>query len=632
MADSPCFPCSVLSNIRTNVFFKISVLAILCSCPALLAGIPAGDAAVQVSATIGGRKGVTWNMQARHFSLKHLEHFHAHRPAYSLGLRGGNLESHEGSRDIKIGSFSLEVYGKVLIQDTTIELNYGRRYGLLGANGVGKTSFLKALAARLVPIPEFHDIFILSEEAKSTNMSALEYVVAAAEHEVNRLEKKVEVIIEQHGPDADELQHIYDRIDSIGPATLKVRAGKLLAGLGFDAERMAKQTKDMSGGWRMRVALAEALFVRPSILLLDEPTNHLDLGSVVWLEDYLSRYDSILVVTSHSQDFLNGVCTNIMELRQMKLTYWTGNYDQFVKTKTEQEANQMKLYYKQQDEIKHMKEFIASCGTYANLVRQAKSRQKVLDKMEEDGLIQPVVTDKKIKIEFPQCDKLVPPVIAFTDVAFSYSGKPEDYLYENLNIGIDSDSRVALVGPNGAGKSTLLKLMCGRLHPSKGSITIKHGTRLGVFDQHMAEKLDLDLSPIEYMQKRFPGKFKDLQDWRTAVGRFGVTGKQQMEPIRKMSDGQKRRVVWAELWLMSPNMLLLDEPTNHLDMESIDALAEGIKQFQGGLLLISHDFRLIDQVAQEVWVCEKGVTKWTKGIREYKELLKEQMLEAQKGS
>jgi len=226
------------------------------------------------------------------------------------------------------------------------------------------------------------------------------------------------------------------------PTTFESRAAELLFGLGFSTEMMNKKTKDLSGGWRMRVALAEALFVKPTLLLLDEPTNHLDLEACVWLEECLKKYNRILVIVSHSQDFLNGVCTNIINLRQSKLFYYSGNYDTFVKVKSENEQNQMKQYYKQQEEIKHMKEFIASCGTYSNLVRQGKSRQKILDKMEADGLIEKVVEDKPFTFRFASCGKLPPPVLSFDDVAFAYSGNKKDALYKNLNLAVDLDSRI----------------------------------------------------------------------------------------------------------------------------------------------------------------------------------------------
>ena len=277
--------------------------------------------------------------------------------------------------------------------------------------------------------------------------------------------------MEEDGPESELLQDIYARIESMDTSTFETRAAKLLHGLGFDKAFMEKKCKDLSGGWRMRVALAKALFIRPTLLLLDEPTNHLDLEACVWLENYLSTYDRCLVVVSHSQDFLNGVCTNIINITPKgKLVNYTGNYDMYVKTKAENEVNQMKKYQKEQDDIKHLKAFIASCGTYSNLVRQAKSKQKIIDKMEADGLTEAVEEPPQFNFKFSACEQLPPPIVSFEKVSFAYSGNMKDALYTHLNLGVDSDSRIALVGPNGAGKSTLLKLMMGELSPTEGTI------------------------------------------------------------------------------------------------------------------------------------------------------------------
>lgn len=275
----------------------------------------------------------------------------------------GVLMSVYGARDIKIGSFSLNFHNKVLVEDTLIELTVGRRYGLIGANGCGKSTFLRVLAERQVPIPDYIDIHLLSEEAQPSEESALEYVINSAKMEVARLETKADEILTEEGPESLVLEDIYDRLEELDPSTFESRASTILCGLGFNAQTIQKMTKDMSGGWRMRVALAKALFLQPTMLLLDEPTNHLDLSACVWLEEYLSRYNKILIVVSHSQDFLDGVCTDTMVMQQQKLKYWGGNYSQYVKTRTEQDINQLKLYKKQQDEIRHIKQFIASCGT-----------------------------------------------------------------------------------------------------------------------------------------------------------------------------------------------------------------------------------------------------------------------------
>lgn len=534
----------------------------------------------------------------------------------------GVLDSLETSRDIKLSSVSLLFHGKVLIQDSVLELNYGRRYGLLGENGCGKSTFLKALATREYPIPEAIDIYLLDEPAEPSEFSALEYVVREAEHELKRLEDLVEKIIIDDGPESELLEPLYEKMDSMDPDTFESRAAVILIGLGFNSKTILKKTKDMSGGWKMRVALAKALFVKPTLLLLDDPTAHLDLEACVWLEEYLKRFDRTLVLVSHSQDFLNGVCTNMIDMRLQKLTQYGGNYDSYFKTRSELETNQMKQYNKQQEEIVHIKKFIASAGTYANLVRQAKSRQKILDKMEADGLIQPVVPDRVFSFRFPPVERLPPPVLAFDDINFSYDENPENNLYEHLNFGVDMDSRIALVGPNGVGKSTLLKIMTGELTPQAGRVSRHTHVKLGVYSQHSQDQLDLTKSALEFVRDKYPHISQDFQYWRGQLGRYGLTGEGQTVQMGTLSEGQRSRVVFALLALEQPNVLLLDEPTNGLDIPTIDSLAEAINEFNGGVVVVSHDFRLLDKIAKDIFVVEhKTATRWDGSILQYKNKL-----------
>lgn len=534
----------------------------------------------------------------------------------------GVLDSLETSRDIKMSSVSLLFHGKVLIQDSNLELNYGRHYGLLGENGCGKSTFLKAIATREYPIPENIDVYLLDEPAEPSELSALDYVVTEAQNELKRLEDLVEKIILEDGPESELLEPLYEKMDSMDPNTFESRAAVILIGLGFNSKTITKKTKDMSGGWKMRVALAKALFVKPTLLLLDDPTAHLDLEACVWLEEYLKRFDRTLVLVSHSQDFLNGVCTNMIDMRLQQLTAYGGNYDSYVKTRSELETNQMKQYSKQQEEIAHIKKFIASAGTYANLVKQAKSRQKILDKMEADGLVQAVVADRVFSFRFPPVERLPPPVLAFDDISFSYDDNPENNLYEKLNFGVDMDSRIALVGPNGVGKSTLLKIMTGQLMPQSGRVSRHTHVKLGVYSQHSQDQLDLTKSPLEFVRDKYPNISQDFQYWRGQLGRYGLTGEAQTSQMGTLSEGQRSRVVFALLALEQPNVLLLDEPTNGLDIPTIDSLADAINEFNGGVVVVSHDFRLLDKIAQDIFVVEhKTATRWNGSILDYKNKL-----------
>jgi len=442
------------------------------------------------------------------------------------------------------------------------------------------------------------------------------------------LESKADQLAELGEKYTDVLSDIYDRLDSLDASKAKTRCCELLFGLGFNKTMMQRQCKDFSGGWRMRIALARALFISPKLLLLDEPTNHLDLEACVWLEEELKEYPKCLVIVSHSQDFLNSVCTNVIHWHLKKLNYYGGNYDTYVKTRAELEENQMKRYQSEQDQIKNMKDYIARFGHgSAKLARQAQSKEKVLAKMERGGLTDKVVSEKNLEFYFYDCGEIPPPVIAVQDVSFQYS-EDKPFIYQGLEFGLDLDSRVALVGPNGAGKSTLLKLIDGSLSATSGYVSKNSHLKIGRFHQHLNEILDLKLNSIEFIQKQFP-ELREIEQVRKIVGRYGLTGKAQTNPIGHLSDGQRCRIIFAWIAQQCPHMLLLDEPTNHLDIETIDSLADAINAFEGGLVLVSHDFRLINQVAKEIWVCEhKTVTKWDQDIVAYKNHLKKNVMKA----
>merc|ERR1740139_1579570 len=384
------------------------------------------------------------------------------------------------SRDINVQNFTLAHKGHLMLDETEIVLNHGNRYGLIGRNGCGKSTLMKALGVRAVPIPAIIDQFHLKEEIEpSKTLTAIDAVMSVDE-ERNRLEKEAETLNsaisalakaeaegglnEENGTMEEQqeeimnfLSIIYDRLDALDSSTAESRARGILKGLGFTHAMQGKVTADFSGGWRMRVSLARALFIQPTLMLLDEPTNHLDMEAVIWLEDYLSKWNKILFLVSHSQDFLNNVCTHIVDFTHKgKLVTYDGNYDQFIKTKREKEENQMKQYKWEQDQIKNMKDYVARFGhgTSKN-AKQAQSKEKVLEKMVRAGLTEKPTVEKPMNFKFPDPSNLPPPVLSFRDVSFGYPNC--EPLYSNVNLAVDLDSRVALVGPNGAGKTTPVK-------------------------------------------------------------------------------------------------------------------------------------------------------------------------------
>lgn len=538
----------------------------------------------------------------------------------------GVLGIEAASRDIKVDNLSITFHGFEILNETRLELNYGRRYGLIGYNGCGKSTLFSVIGRREIPIQEQIDIYHLAREIPPLEKSALDAVLDCEKERI-KLEKLAEELAEKEDDDSQEqLMDIYERLDDMGAEKARAKAGYILHGLGFDKQMQQKMCKDFSGGWRMRIALARALYLKPHMLLLDEPTNHLDLEACVWLEQELKNYKRILVIISHSQDFLNGVCTNIIHLDQNRLQCYTGNYDAFIKTREELQEHQMKRFNWEQAQIAHMKDYIARFGHgSAKLARQAQSKEKTLAKMVNAGLTEKVTSDKLVEFYFPACGKIPPPVLMIQNISFRYNEKTP-WIYKDLELGIDLDSRIALVGPNGCGKSTFLKLICGEVVPQEGLIRRHSHLRIARYHQHLHESLDLSLSALEYMMKCFPD-VKEREEMRRIIGRYGLSGRQQICPMRHLSDGQRCRVVFAWLAHQVPHLLLLDEPTNHLDMETIDALADAINDFEGGMMLVSHDFRLIGQVAKEIWICEKStIRKWDKDIMAYKNHLRSKIL------
>ena len=430
----------------------------------------------------------------------------------------------------------------------------------------------------------------------------------------------------------DDLQAVTDELEAIDAASAEPRARKILSGLGFDTTMQDRATKKFSGGWRMRISLARALFMKPTLLLLDEPTNHLDLNAVLWLDSYLQKWHSTILIVSHDQDFLNNVVTDIIHLQDEKLHHYKGNYSKFKHASDEALRAQTKAWEKQEKAIRLAK-------------REGKKTKDAEDKAKKkqrepggskkgkakagvggnEAKVAELITrprDYIVKLSFPEVARLSPPVIEVMDASFGYAGENLPELFNNLNFGMDMDSRISIVGPNGAGKSTLLRMLMGELATTQGDIRRNHKLRIGKYNQHFVEALPMSVSPVEYLQSKY--KDESYQDIRKLLGRYGLGGHAHEIAISQCSGGQKARVALADISLQCPHVLFLDEPTNHLDIETIDALGKAINEFNGGVVLVSHDARLILDCECDLWlVQERGVHHFEEGFEAYREQLLE---------
>jgi ATP-binding cassette subfamily F protein 3 len=510
------------------------------------------------------------------------------------------------TRDIQLKNFDVSIAGRKLLIDSSVNLVSGRKYGLVGRNGFGKTTLFRALSNGEIPLPQGLLVLHVEQEVIGDDTIALDSVLEADVERTELLIEEQELIESEVKSEANDkrLQEIYNRLSEIEADRAPSIVASLLFGLGFSTEMQGMTTKEFSGGWRMRLALARALFCQPDLLLLDQPTNMLDVGAVLWLETYLqTKWKNTLFVISHDREFINSVTTDIYYLHQQILTHYSGNYDQFEETRNEQLRNQRSAHEAQKAQSDHIQEFIDKFRFNAKRASLVQSRLKYLSKMQ---VIPAVVEDPSFLFEFPNpVDPCDPPVISLSGVCFGYNADKE--LFRNIDLSIDCDSRLALVGGNGQGKSTLLSLCIGELKPQKGFIQISRKARIAKFSQFHVDQMPLDLSPLEFLMKEYPGK--DSQSYRSVLGKYGLSGDLALQKSETLSGGQKSRVVWAHMAMKNPHIMVFDEPTNHLDIETVDVLVQALNSYQGGIVVVSHDERLIKLVCNELWIVHEGTCK-----------------------
>uniref|UniRef100_A0A668RYL9 ATP-binding cassette sub-family F member 3 n=1 Tax=Oreochromis aureus TaxID=47969 RepID=A0A668RYL9_OREAU len=528
------------------------------------------------------------------------------------------------SYDIRIENFDVSFGERCLLQGAELSLASGRRYGLIGRNGLGKTTLLKMLASRSLRVPAHISILHVEQEVAGNETSALQSVLESDTvredllGEERRLNARIANGIAD-GMESVRLSEIYGKLEEIEADKAPARASVILAGLGFSPRMQQQATKEFSGGWRMRLALARALFARPDLLLLDEPTNMLDVRAILWLENYLQTWQSTILVVSHDRNFLNAVVTDIIHLHSQRLDSYRGNYENFIKTKEDRLKNQQREYEAQLQYRQHIQVFIDRFRYNANRAAQVQSKLKLLEKLPE---LKPIEKETEVTLRFPDnFEKLSPPILQLDEVEFYYS--KDQPLFSGLNLSADLDSRICIVGENGAGKTTVLKLLMGELTPVNGVRQAHRNLKIGYFSQHHVDQLDLNVCSVELLLNKFPGRTEE--EYRHQLGGYGITGELATRPVASLSGGQKSRVAFAQMTMPCPNFYILDEPTNHLDMETIEALAKALNKFKGGVILVSHDERLIRMVCKELWVCEGGkVGRIDGGFDEYRDILHEQ--------
>lgn len=525
-------------------------------------------------------------------------------------------------RDIKLENFDISFGDRKLLTGADMTLVFGRRYGLCGRNGYGKSTLLRMISTRQLIIPKHITILHVEQEVVGDDTTVIDSLLQTDEVRYRLIIRERELSAhkgDMNDRDLKELADVHAKLQELEADSEPARASGILYGLGFTQAMQQRPTREYSGGWRMRIALARALFAQPDLLLLDEPTNMLDFKANIWLREYLTtKWESTLLVVSHDREFLNAVPTDILHLHSQRLDAYKGNYDLFIRSKAEKIRNQMREYESQQQLRQHTQEFIDRFRFNAKRAALVQSKIKMLEKLPE---IKPVEKESAVVFKFPEPSAISGTLFQLDDVCFKYT--PDGpMILQNVNISASLESRICIVGDNGSGKTTLLKIITSEVEPTGGEKRGKSSAIIGYFSQHHVDQLPMDLNPVQCLAKRFPGK--PLEIYRASLGKFGITGDLALQSIETLSGGQKSRVAFASMIMSNPHMLVLDEPTNHLDVESIEALAEALIKFQGAVVLVSHDEQFIKTVCKELWLVENGsVTCLKDGFDEYVKHVKE---------
>jgi ATP-binding cassette, subfamily F, member 3 len=514
---------------------------------------------------------------------------------------------------LTIDELCVRVAGRLLVDRASAQIPTGARVGLVGRNGAGKTSLFRAICGDIaiesgaIALPGRARVRRLAQEAPDGPESLIATVLAADEERARLLAEA------ETARDPFRLAEVQTRLADIGAHASPARAAAILAGLGFDASEQQRACAEFSGGWRMRVALAAALFAEPDLLLLDEPTNYLDLEGTLWLQDHLARYPRTVIIISHDRDLLDQAVDHILHLDRGRLALYRGGYSAFERQREERQALDAKLAKKQEAERRRIMAFVERFRAKATKARQAQSRLKLLAKLEPQAAL---VADEARPIEIPSPEKeLSPPIIALDDVSVGYV--PEEPVLRRLTLRIDSDDRIALLGPNGNGKSTFAKLIAGRLPPQAGRMVRAERIAVGYFAQHQLDELDGSGSAYTHM-RRLMAEAPEARV-RAQLGRFGFSGEAADTPVAQLSGGEKARLLLGLATFSGPHLVILDEPTNHLDIDARAALIAAINAYAGAVILVSHDRYLLDACAERLWlVAGGGVTPFDGDLDDYR--------------